>query len=295
MGSLQYLFVWDYPTPPRDFPGGFQVRNHYGFLAPYWSSATPLHGGLLTETHLLLPALPLGFHTLLVAAFDRAGHASLEAPWLYVEVLAYPPPVNFQLDLDQKHLRWAFAGAWAPTTDTRCWPITYPLAGFRLRYVPGVSAIWEAALPLHDGLVSDTRFALPPLGAGTYTFLVKAVDRAATSRGTRRSSSRILPATTPQNIVGGHRLRRGRVSGRSGGPRTTRTRRRRRASATTCSPTARTGRRTARGTGRRTPRSTGATSTAPGCYTIRFDMPLEDAGTTLTLDWTGTGPWRWST
>ena len=108
---------WDYPTPPRDFPGGFQVRNQYGYLSPYWATAPALHGVLITTTDMILPVLPLGFHTLMVKAFDRTWHESVDAPWLYAEVLTYPPPLGLQLDLDQKHLRWTWSGAWAPVTD----------------------------------------------------------------------------------------------------------------------------------------------------------------------------------
>jgi hypothetical protein len=74
-----------------------------------------------------------------------------------------PDPLALSLDAEAVELRWLYP---TPPPD---------LDGFLVRYAPGPGANWDEAQPLHDAVVSDTRFHLPPL-TGTFTFLVKAVD-----------------------------------------------------------------------------------------------------------------------
>jgi hypothetical protein len=74
-----------------------------------------------------------------------------------------PAPEGLTLDPDEQELRWRYP---APPPD---------FAGFEVRYAQAAGARWDEAQPLHDALVADTRFHLPPL-TGTFTFLVKAED-----------------------------------------------------------------------------------------------------------------------
>ena len=83
------------------------------------------------------------------------------------EIAPPPPPINLALDLDGTPSPLA-----VPDAAAR---LPRRLRGARMPMASRIAGRTPA--PLHDGLVSDTRFALPPLGAGTYTFLVKAVDR----------------------------------------------------------------------------------------------------------------------
>jgi hypothetical protein len=50
------------------------------------------------------------------------------------------------------------------------------LAGYVIRWGPGVSVEWQRATPAHGGLLTSSPFTLPPQVAGTVTVLIKAVD-----------------------------------------------------------------------------------------------------------------------
>ena len=64
------------------------------------------------------------------------------------------------------HLRWQhILGAFSAVS-------------FAVRYTQNLAGAWETAIPMHGGLVSDTRFALPPIASGRYLFMVKAVNPA---------------------------------------------------------------------------------------------------------------------
>lgn len=49
--------------------------------------------------------------------------------------------------------------------------------GFEVRFHFGENENWASATPLHNGVVTDTRFALSARGSGLRTYFVKAVDR----------------------------------------------------------------------------------------------------------------------
>ena len=101
-------------TWPITYPwAGFRVRIAYGVLGAYWETGTPLVEEYVAQWSFTLPVLPLGVHTLMVKTVDQAAYDSVYPAWLAIEVLALLPPTNFQLDLDQSHLRWAYAGEWA--------------------------------------------------------------------------------------------------------------------------------------------------------------------------------------
>ena len=138
--------------------------------------------------------------------------------------------------------------------------------------------------------MSDTRFALPPFGAGTYTFLIKAVDVVG---GESRDAAILvtdLVGTTPQNIVGRYRLQRARLPGTweslhyEDEPPPGRL----------CNDLLADGPHWTQDSARYWIQDWywfWTDKYAAGCYTIAVDVAPEDVGTTLTLDWTGTGPW----
>jgi hypothetical protein len=188
-----------------------------------------------------------------------------------------PPPINLQLDLDQTALRWQYPNP----------PVDFP-GGFRVRVSYGAGGTWETASLLHDGLVSDTSFVLPALGAATYTFWVKAVDRTGNES---RDAARLVSdyaGYVPTNIVASVDYTA------QGFPGTV-------TDLTYSTPP---------------PQLCNSVIDDPlfwtqdsadfwsndaalfwggvygaGSYQIGIDVPVADAGTTLTLNWTGTGPW----
>lgn len=212
-----------------------------------------------------------------------AGPQSVASEWTTVrhrvvgEATPPPAPINLQLDADQTHLRWQY-----PTP-----PPDFP-GGFRVRLLAGVSGVWEQAAPLHDGLVSDSTFALPPLGTGTYTFLVKAVDRT----GHESIAAALLVAeivSDPTNILARTEYDPLFPGTRIGLDLLTEP-----------PPPRLCNQLTSDGPFWRW--DTGAFWSADaaefwggvygaGSYEIGVDFLPEDAGTTLTLDWAGTGPW----
>lgn len=74
-----------------------------------------------------------------------------------------PPPGVLELVREGAYLVWQYPD---PPPD---------FAGFRLRAHFGTVADWGTARPLHEGLVTETRYALGPM-AGTQTVLLKSVD-----------------------------------------------------------------------------------------------------------------------
>jgi hypothetical protein len=50
------------------------------------------------------------------------------------------------------------------------------VVGYRIRYQPGTSRSWGNAIPLHEGLITDTRWELPVIPFVRSTMLIKAVD-----------------------------------------------------------------------------------------------------------------------
>ena len=123
--------------------------------------------------------LPLGLHTLMVKALDRAGHASTDASWLAAHVQPWPAPEDLRLHYAQAiTLQWSGPTAWLPAFEGT-WPITYPWAGFRVRIAYGVlGAYWETGTPLVEEYVAQWSFALPVLPLGVHTLMVKTVDQA---------------------------------------------------------------------------------------------------------------------
>lgn len=49
--------------------------------------------------------------------------------------------------------------------------------GFEVRFHWGENENWASATPLHNGVVTDTRFALESIGSGVRTYMVKGIDR----------------------------------------------------------------------------------------------------------------------
>lgn len=102
------------------------------------------------------------------ARFLTAG--GLSSDWtLYPDITVVgqssPPPDVTELDLHAGiELRWAY-----PLRPA-------DLAGFEVRGVLGVGGTWESAAPLHEGLITDTRFAIPTQNDGPRVYFVKARD-----------------------------------------------------------------------------------------------------------------------
>ena len=86
----QTQLMWQYPTPPPDFPGGFKIRYTYG-VGGSWEYATQPHGALLSETAYVLPPLLAGTYTFFCKAVDRTGHESRDAALLVADLSGYVP------------------------------------------------------------------------------------------------------------------------------------------------------------------------------------------------------------
>lgn len=87
-----------------------------------------------------------------------------------------PPPAVTGLSWTEQRLVWAYPDA------------PPDLAGFAVRVHVGLRMSWSDAMPLHDGLVSATTFALFR-NSGVRTYLVKAVDTS--------GNESLLAATVP--------------------------------------------------------------------------------------------------
>ena len=74
-----------------------------------------------------------------------------------------PPPAVLEVLREGEYLVWQYA---EPPVD---------FAGFELRAHFGTNTHWDTARPLHEGLITETRYAFAAL-TGTQTVLLKAVD-----------------------------------------------------------------------------------------------------------------------
>ena len=90
-----------------------------------------------------------------------SGWVTREAYFVIGKTLPPPDPTNLRLNGDQ--LTWLYPNA----------PPDFP--GFVVRAQVGVRSSWADAMPLHDGVVTQSRFLLFA-DTGVRTYLVKAVD-----------------------------------------------------------------------------------------------------------------------
>lgn len=77
-----------------------------------------------------------------------------------------PPPDVASLSIDGDVLSW-------PALDTAA----YQLLGYELRFNYGVNPLWEAAAALHEGVVTESPWALTRRPGGQITLMLRALDR----------------------------------------------------------------------------------------------------------------------
>lgn len=107
----------------------------------------------------------LYFYDIMIRAVSRY---NVPSEWVFVDGYqvvskSLPPPNVGTLTLQDDRLTWSYP---APPAD---W------LGFLVRVQVGDRTSWSDAIPLHDGVVTDSHFTLPS-DSGIRTYLVKAVD-----------------------------------------------------------------------------------------------------------------------
>lgn len=113
----------------------------------------------------ITPVQDLYFYDILLRSVSRY---NVPSDWIRVERYqvisrALPPPDVRTISLQDNRLTWSYP---APPAD---W------LGFVVRVQVGDRTSWTYAVPLHDGVITDSHFTLPP-DSGIRTYLVKAVD-----------------------------------------------------------------------------------------------------------------------
>jgi hypothetical protein len=113
----------------------------------------------------ITPVQDLYFYDILLRSVSRY---NVPSDWIRIERYqvisrALPPPDVKTLSLQDNRLAWSYP---SPPAD---W------LGFVVRVQVGDRTSWTDAVPLHDGVITDSHFTLPP-DSGIRTYLVKAVD-----------------------------------------------------------------------------------------------------------------------
>jgi hypothetical protein len=147
---------------------GYIVKYNAG-TSTTWLGATPAHTeGFVTSTKFDVSKIVGGQVTFLVKSFDTSGNESATAAALTVD-LSPPTLTSFLISRQPDGTREFTWSLLAPPAD---------LAGYRIRYFLGTTAVWSAMTALHSGLLNASPFESNQLAAGTYTFAAKAVDTA---------------------------------------------------------------------------------------------------------------------
>ena len=89
---------WSYPNPPFDLDG-FLVRSRPGTIA-FWSDATPLHDGVVTDTEFDIGDLQGGSLALMVKAIDNSGNESVN-PATIIKDIGDPLVDNVVVTVDR--------------------------------------------------------------------------------------------------------------------------------------------------------------------------------------------------
>lgn len=103
------------------------------------------------------------------------GQQALSAATAYPYTLAGPPvPPNVDSFLVNVQPDGTRQFTWSMTNSP------FSVAGFRIRYLPGTGATWDAMLPLHTNLRKASPYETNQLTKGAYTFAIKSEDSAGT-------------------------------------------------------------------------------------------------------------------
>lgn len=84
--------------------------------------------------------------------------------------------------------------AWVPVADV-------DLAGYRLRFNYGNDTWWDYAAPLHDGLITESPYALERVPAGECTVMVKAVDTSGNESDSAAFAVYVFPEQAAANVL----------------------------------------------------------------------------------------------
>lgn len=147
-------------TPPSRVEVRYKRRNS----TESWSQTASTVEGDADEIE-LTPVHDLYYYDIMLRTVSRY---NIPSPWVTVtnyQVVsrALPPPDVSTLTIQDNRLSWVYP---SPPAD---------MLGFVVRVQIGDRTSWSDAIPLHDGIVSESHFQIPA-DSGERTYLVKAVD-----------------------------------------------------------------------------------------------------------------------
>lgn len=107
--------------------------------------------------------LEYDFKVRFLSAYSAASEFATESN---VEIIGKttPPPDVTNIDYSDGEITWTYNNA----------PLD--LAGFKVRYATGSTAIWDTAVALHTGVITDNKYDVSAFISDTKSFYVKAVD-----------------------------------------------------------------------------------------------------------------------